>query len=152
MSVVVALEGILRNEHGVAIPGGLKLYMSLVESYRIVISTSSSKLEAERWCAINGVRDYAELYDRTKIRVGESLRSSHLAAARASGGQVEFLLDSDSQNCAEALEMGIPSFFYAAPGLISRKTPIRSWEEITEIVERQKELAVGLETDLLRYE
>jgi hypothetical protein len=152
VSILVALDGVLRDQNGIQLPGSLKLYRSLLESYRVILSTDSNAMEAERWCRIHGVWDYAELYDNTRVLVGQSIRASHLDAARAAGGQVEFLVDSDSENCVYALSMGVPSFFYAAPKLVARKSAIRSWQEITQTVEDQKALAVGLEPDLQRYE
>lgn len=152
MAIIVALDGVLRDEQKVPIPGSLKFYRSLLESYRIIISTDDSAYEAERWCRIHGIWDYAELYDRSKKLADLSIRASHINAARASGGQVEFLIDSDSDHCKYALSIGVPSFFYAAPKLVTRKTQIRSWAEIEEVVEAQKAMSVGLDPDLERYE
>jgi hypothetical protein len=152
LSIIVALDGILRDQNGIAIPGSLKLYRSLLEGYRIILSTDSTFMEAERWCRINGIWDYAELYDKSKVLAGETVRASHLAAARASGGQVEFLVDSDSDNCVHALSVGVPSFFYAAPKLVARKPAIRAWEEITQTLDDQRAMAVGLDPELQRYE
>lgn len=152
MAIIVALDGVLRDEQKVPVPGSLKLYRSLLESYRVLISADDGAYEAERWCRIHGIWDYAELYDRSKKLPDLSIRASHINAARAAGGQLELLIDSDSDNCKYALSVGVPSLFYASPKLVARKTQIRSWAEIEEVVEAQKALAVGLDPELERYE
>jgi len=152
VAILIALEGVLRDDKGVQLQGSLKLYRSLVDNYRVLISTDSSMLEAERWCRIHGIWDYAEMYDKSRQLAGKTVRASHLDIARAAGGHVELYIDSDADNCKHALSLGVPSFFYAAPKLVPRKEPIRAWQEIAEQVEAQKAMAVGLEPELERYE
>jgi hypothetical protein len=139
MTILVALEGVLKKENGDPIPEGLKLYRALVPNYRIVIVADSEMMPAEYWLKTNFVVGYADILDKSYKFDGVDLRESQINYERTKGN-IEFLIDADADRCAHALSIGIPSLYFTTPKFVRTKREIKRWELITDEIRRQREL------------
>jgi len=138
MSAIIALEGVLKTETGDPIPEGIKLFRILSEFYRVVLSSDMDTKKTEHWLRSHMIVGYGEIYDSSMFFVGQELRSRHLAVAK-SKGKVELFIDSDSDFCAEALAMGIPTIMFASPRFVRTTRNVKAWEDLQTEVDRQKD-------------
>jgi len=138
MSAIIALEGVLKTETGDPIPEGIKLFRILSEFYRVVISSDMDTAKTEHWLRSNMIVGYGELYDSSLFFVGKELRSRHIEVAK-SKGRVELFIDSDSDFCAEALSMGIPTIMFASPRFVRTTRNVKPWEDLQAEVDRQRD-------------
>lgn len=137
VTAIIALDGVLRTETGDPIPEGMKLFRTLVENYRMVISADSDLDDADHFLKTNFVFGISKIYSSADSYVGTELRIRHLELARASG-PVEMLIDSDAGVCAAALKLGIPVILFATPKYLRTTKPVRPWQDLTNEVERQR--------------
>lgn len=152
MTILVALEGVLKTEQGDPIPEGLKLYRSLLPNYRIVIVSDSDMLVTEYWLKTNFVTGYADILDKSHAYPGMSLRERQITHERLQG-KVEFLIEADADVCAMALKMGVPSLYFATPKFVRTRREVKRWELLTDELQRQKEMLAELtENSLDRWE
>lgn len=153
MTILIALEGVLKKENGDPIPEGLKLYRSLVPNYRVVIAADSDMLHAEYWLKTNFVLGYADILDKSYHFDGVDLRERHLQHERVKGN-VEFLIDADADRCAYALSIGVPSLYFTTPKFVRTRREVKRWDLITEEIKRQRELLAeaNLGSNLDRWE
>jgi hypothetical protein len=153
MAAIVALEGVLKNEVGDPIPEGIKLFRVLAESYRIIISSDMTFEQTDHWLRANLILGYGEVYDNSLFFEGQDLRSRHIAVAK-SKGKVELFIDADSDYCAEALSMGIPSMMFASPRFVRTTRKVKPWEDLKNEVDRQRDALVNahLGSRIKRYE
>ena len=138
MSAIIAIEGVLKTETGDPIPEGIKLFRILSEFYRVVLSSDMDLKKTEHWLRSHMIVGYGEIYDSSLFFVGQELRSRHLAVAK-SKGKVELFIDSDSDFCAEALSMGIPTIMFASPRFVRTIRNVKAWEDLQTEVDRQKD-------------
>ena len=138
MSAIIAIEGVLKTETGDPIPEGIKLFRILSEFYRVVLSSDMDLKKTEHWLRSHMIVGYGEIYDSSLFFVGQELRSRHLAVAK-SKGKVELFIDSDSDFCAEALSMGIPTIMFASPRFVRTTRNVKAWEDLQTEVDRQKD-------------
>jgi len=137
MTVLIALEGVLKTEVGDPIPDGIKLFRVLATNYRVVFSSEQSKAQTEHWLKSNMILGYADVYDSSVFFHGQELRSRHIDVAK-SVGKVELYIDADADFCAEALSKGIPAMMFAAPKFVRTTRNVKPWQDLTDEVERQK--------------
>ena len=138
MSAIIAIEGVLKTETGDPIQEGIKLFRILSEFYRVVLSSDMDLKKTEHWLRSHMIVGYGEIYDSSLFFVGQELRSRHLAVAK-SKGKVELFIDSDSDFCAEALSMGIPTIMFASPRFVRNTRNVKPWEDLQTEVDRQKD-------------
>lgn len=138
MSILIALEGVLRTESGDPIPEGIKLYRALAPHYRMVICSDLSRLATEHWLKTNFIVDYSDVYDSSYAYEGLDLRERQLEYARTQG-VVEMLIDGDADRCAHAVSVGVHSLFFAAPKFVRRNREVRKWDDIIEVITKQRE-------------
>jgi hypothetical protein len=138
MSIIFALEGVLRTETGDPIPEGIKLYRSLAPNYRIVIASDISKLATEHWLKTNFIVDYADVLDSSYSYEGMDLRERQLEYARTQG-VIEMMIDGDADRCAHAVSVGVHALFFTAPKYVRRKREVRKWDDITDVLAKQRE-------------
>ena len=153
MSVLLTIEGVLKNEVGDPIPEGIKLFRALADDYRIILSSEDSPKFTDHWLKSHAIIGYGEVYDDTKFFEGQNIRSRHIALAKASG-PVELYIDADADFCAEALSMGIPALMFASPRFVRTTRNVKPWEDLVNEVERQKIALVEAElgSKLKRFE
>lgn len=146
MTAFISIDGILRTEVGDPIHEGLKLFRTMVGSYRIALATDGTSEEAEYWLRNNLITGYAELYDNRFAFEGQDLRLRQLALARASGN-IELFIDCDVDRCASAIALGVTTILFAKPGFIRRKRQTKPWDEVKKEVEGQRRLKAKLTLD-----
>ena len=153
MTVLIALEGVLKTEVGDPIPEGIKLFRILAEHHRIVFSSDMDPDKTEHWLRGNLIIGHAGVYDNKTFFEGQDLRLRHLDVARASG-KVEMFIDADADYCAVALAMGIPTLLFAVPKFVRTTRTVKPWEDLKNEVNRQREalLDAQLGSRLNRFE
>lgn len=139
MTVIMAVEGILRKENKEPIPEGFMFFRVLATSYRVVLSSTGEEKELDHWMKTNYIFDYSELMDSSSAYEGQPLRMRHIELARVSG-KIDLYIDSDPDMCAQALSMGIPTLLFATPKFFKASREIKPWGVITDEQERQKKL------------
>jgi hypothetical protein len=144
MTVLVALEGVLRAATGNPIPEGRVLLEAMRVVAPVYILADTQPEEAERWLRLNNVPFDSLVATEVDIGDGDNLRQRQVNLCR-SKGRVEFLVDAIPDHIWWAISEGIPSLFFGHPQFaapISRRDSNRgrrSWEDIeTEIDRRQK--------------
>lgn len=148
MTVFISLDGVLRTEVGDPIHQGLKLFRTLVPSYRIVLATDGTLEEAEHWLRANLLTGYAGVYDNRVAFEGQDLRLRQLALERANGGQeLELFIDPDPDRCQAAISSGITTILFSHPKFIRRKRKPKGWDVLKEEIAAQKELTAKLMLD-----
>lgn len=152
MTAFISLDGVLRTETGDPIHEGLKLFRTLVGSYRIALATDGTSDEAEHWLRANLLTGYAELYDNKLAYEGQDLRMRQLVLARPGG--VELFVDCDVDRCAYAINCGITTLLFVKPGFVRRKRKTKPWSSIKEEIEAQRDLKakIVLDDNLNRWE
>lgn len=153
MTILVALEGVLKTEQGDPIPEGLKLYRSLVPNYRVVIVSDADMTHTEYWLKTNFVVGYADILDKTHEYPGMHLRERQLKHEMIKG-KVEYIIEADADVCALALSLGIPSLYFATPKFVRTRREVKRWDLLTEELQRQKEMLAeaNLGSNLNRWE
>jgi len=146
MTAFISLDGVLRTEVGDPIHEGLKLFRTLITSYRVAIATDGTMDEAEHWLRSNLLTGYAELYDNRLAFEGQDLRLRQLSLARTSGA-IELFIDCDVDRCTAALASGITTILFGKPGFTRRKRETRPWTDIKAEIEAQKQLKAKLILD-----
>lgn len=146
MTAFISLDGVLRTEVGDPIHEGLKLFRTMLSSYRIAIATDGTSEEAEYWLRANLIAGYAELYDNRFAFEGQDLRLRQLTLARSSGA-IELFIDCDVDRCASAIASGVTTILFTKPGFTRRKRESRPWTQVKEEIESQRNLKAKLTLD-----
>ena len=146
MNVVIALDGVLRNDVGELVLDGLPVYRAFKAVGRVILLTDMDRPAAEAWCAINRVYDYDDMLGpEVAIDPDEPLRHRQIAAAR-SRGQVHLYVDADPAMVAEALRLGMPTLLSSSPSYVRPEfrpdapKGIRRWDEL--VAERTRQQAM----------
>ena len=152
MSIIVALDGVLRDQYGDPIHAGIKLFHSLSEHYRVMLATDESQAEAERWCALQGVTNYAVLIDNSVSWPDKPLRHHQIDQARAHGQRLELIIDGDPDVAVYVTKLGIPVLLFASPKPAKPSFGVRRWDEVTSEIQKQREMAAGVTSKVEKYE
>ena len=140
------MDGVLRTEVGDPIPQGLKLYDALAASGRVVLSTDGTREAAEHWLRLNLIKGYGDLLANDSAYEGEDLKLRHLKMMQ-SKGRIILFVDPDVDRCKAALQMGITTLLFASPKFVRTKRQIKPWNELTEELQKQKELVAKIVID-----
>lgn len=161
MKIVVELDGVLRTRNDAVIPTGVILYQTLTAYNQMIIISSSTKEETERWLNINKIVDFDLIIDSKHHLEGENLTQRQINVARSRGG-VELFITADPSAWVYAFEQGIPGCMFGVPAYqrveFRPDAPkrMRSWDSIVEAVEKQNELRTKdvrlLRTDNINFE
>ena len=146
MTMVISMDGVLRTEVGDPIPQGLKLYDALAASGRVVLSTDGTREAAEHWLRLNLIKGYGDLLANDSAYEGEDLKLRHLKMMQ-SKGRIILFVDPDVDRCKAALQMGITTLLFASPKFVRTKRQIKPWNELTEELQKQKELVAKIVID-----
>lgn len=152
MAIIVALDGVLRDQHGEAIHAGVKLFSALSESYRIILSTDSTLAEADRWTKLNGCTNHGGIMDSSLSWPDKTVRERHIEVAREHGNRLELIVDSQAEVALLGAKLGIPVLLFAVPKSARPEFAIRTWGEITDEIAKQKLMAAGVESHVEAYE
>lgn len=145
MQILVELDGVMRGKDDAVIPTGVILYQTLTAYNRMIIVSSSSKEETERWLNVNKIVDFDLIVDSSVHLEGEELVPRQLNYARARGG-IDLFITPNPNNWVYAFDHGIPSMMFGVPAYqrveFRPDAPkrLRSWDSIVEAVEKQNEL------------
>jgi hypothetical protein len=142
MRILVELDGVLRGRASDPITTGVLLVGTLTAFNQIVLLSSSSTTETERWLAINKVVDYDEIVDSSAALVGEDQSRRQLDVAR-SKGVADMLITADPKLWRYAFDRGIACVLFGPPGQVSPEyrhdapPKVRAWAEVEAAVEEQ---------------
>lgn len=145
MQILVELDGVLRGPNDAVIPTGVIMYSTLTAYNRMIILSSSSKEETERWLNINKIADFDIIIDKSFHLEGENLTQRQLNVAR-SRGSVDLFITADPNAWVYSFSLGIPSCMFGVPAYQRVEArpdapkKIRAWDQIVEAVQKQNEL------------
>lgn len=139
MSAIISVEGVMRTDTKDPIPEGIKLFRTLVASYRVVLSTTSDRKEIEHWAKSNFIVDFANILTSEDSYYGMELKRRHIDLSKQDG-VTELFIDSDADICAMALAAGVPTMLFATPKYFKSSRAIKPWDAITEEQLRQKQV------------
>lgn len=145
MTVLIACEGVLRDNVGTPIPEGISLYAMLCQGYRVTLCLDSPLPQVEHWLRVNGLDRHDHVIDTSVAYAGTDLRDRQIAVERTLS-RVDMLLDPSPERVASGMRHGIPSLLFAHPRYarpefrpdLTRK--VRPWEEIAAEIDAQKEI------------
>jgi hypothetical protein len=146
MTMLISIDGVLRTEVGDPIPQGLKLYSALLASGRVVLSTDGNKAAAEHWLRTQLVSGYGDLLANDSAFEGEDLKVRHLKLLQ-SQGRIVLFVDPDVDRCKAAVQMGITTLLFASPKFVRTKRQIKPWNELTDELQKQKDLVAKIVLD-----
>lgn len=142
MTILIALEGVLRDGPRL-IPEG-RLIFSAFDALdkRIVFLTDETAEKAEHWLAQSGIRGHSGvLTPSIMVDDHESLRQRQIAVAR-SMGHVELVIDGDPETVKHCLDIEVPAILFAHAKAAAPDWrpdgPKRTWAEIQEQIARKK--------------
>lgn len=143
MTVLIALNGVLRSDANTPIREGRMLYDALVSDYRVVIMADETTELTEHWLVQYGVKGYAGLLTPSVLLTDEDpLRPRQIATARALG-RVDMVVDADPVVVTHCLEIEIPALLFTHPKTSRPEwrpdDGRRTWDEITAMLEKQRE-------------
>jgi hypothetical protein len=153
MSILIAIDGVLRDGYGERLHAGVKLYHALAATYRVVLASNDLEAVDERWCKLQGINNYAEMLDKTCAWPDVPLRLRQLEKLRADGGRIELAVEADPELAPLILSAGVPVVLFATPRPAKPKFAIRQWDGITSEIARHREMEAGLvEPELDKWE
>jgi hypothetical protein len=143
MTILVALDGILRSDANTPIREGRILYDALVADGRVVLMVDEPSEKAEYWLKQYGIKGYAGLLSPSLLLTDDDpIRPRQIAVAQ-SLGRVDMVIDVDPETIVHCYDMDIPSMLFAHPKTtipgfrpdIARET----WTEIETRLARTRE-------------
>lgn len=143
MTILIALDGVLRSDANTPIREGRMLYDALSADLRVVIMANEEKERAEHWLVQYGVKGYAGLLTPSVLLTDEDpIRPRQIAVAR-SLGRVDLVVDADPDTVKHCLDIEVPALLFAHPKTSRPEWrpdgQRRTWGEITATLERQRE-------------
>lgn len=142
MTILVALDGVIRSEANTPIREGRILYDALVKDGRVVLLCNDEKELAEHWLTQYGVRGYAGiLTPSVTLTDNDPIRPRQIAVAR-SMGRVDMVVDADPAVISHCIDIEVPSLLFMHPKTTRpawRPEERRTWGDIEAALERQKE-------------
>lgn len=140
MTILVAIDGVLRSGHRVIREGRILFDAFQQAKRRIVFMSDESVETAEHWLGTSGFYDYAGIFSPAMaVDDDEPLWKRHIAAARYMGN-VDLVISGDPEVIAHCLEIRVPSLLFAHPeSALPEWRPdsnVRSWSDITEQLSR----------------
>ena len=109
MTILVALDGVMRSDANTPIREGRILYDALVADGRVVLMCDQDKEKAEYWLAQYGIKGYAGLLTPSvTLTDDDPIRERQISVAR-SLGRVDMVIDSDPAVVEHCLDLDIPA-------------------------------------------
>lgn len=143
MSVLVYMDGVLRDSSKRPISQGIALYRSLKTKTTAVIACADSK-DADRWLRENKLRDLDSLIDLNIPALGDDPEFRQFEYARAKG-RVDLVITSNPELAKKLLAVGMTTIMFLHPHYLkeefrpdSRKG-IQSWADIVSELEKQQD-------------
>lgn len=144
MNIALSVDGVLRNDTGDVIYGGLAVYRAFKFVGRVTLLTSLDSRAITAWSVINNVSDFDDIIDSSvEIDPSEPLRFRQLSVMR-SKGTVDLFIDSNPAYVAEGLRRGIDSLLFSTPAYARPEfrpdapKGVRPWGELVDEITRQQ--------------
>lgn len=143
MSVLIAMEGVLRDGPKFVREGRLLVDALLGAQKRVVFMSDEPIDKAEHWLSRNGIFGYAGvLSPSVAVDPDEPLRERQIAVARTVG-HVDLVVDANPEVIKHCLDERIPSLLFAHPETLLPEwhpdTAVKPWGDITSQLERKKD-------------
>jgi hypothetical protein len=149
-TVAIVIEGVLgRNVGDGVIDQGQRLYVGLMQTYRVALITDRSDIEAvQYWLRINGFDKHPYLMTanlKDPDDPGER-RMRQISRLRQAGCSVELLIEPDPLVAAHVMGNGVAVLNYLHPNYSNPrfrpdyKETVTPWNAIAEEVDRQRAL------------
>lgn len=144
--ILIEVEGVLRSPTGQTITEGMALYRGLCSTGRVgLVLDSLSVAKADHWLKVEGMRSHVELIEADLRYMGVELRRYQMDRARSRDSWV-VLIDSQPDNIAAALEMGITGLLFTKPAYLRPEfrpdfdKTVKPWAEIQEELQHQEDI------------
>jgi hypothetical protein len=153
MTILIALDGVLRAATGNPIPEGRILFEVLKACAPVVVLSDKPSPEGERWLKVNNVAYDNLIGAEVNLDTSVPLRRQQVSQERAKSSKIEFLVDSNADHVWWAVSEGIPALFFAHPQFaapVSRRDSNkgrRSWDEIQTEIDRRQAVALDEEAE-----
>lgn len=144
MSIIIFLDGVIRNETKTPIFEGISLYRALNADATVVFAVSDEE-EATKWCLQHKFQDVDGYIDDSKVKTKEDKNFAKIEHIR-SAGTVFFVVTADVDLAKKCLEHGIRTLLFIHPIYMSHKfrpdsrTGVKSWSEIESELDKQIEM------------
>lgn len=150
MTAVLVLDGVLRRDRSTntILREGLRLYHGLAASGHLVLLCGGDEDRADWFLRTNGLTQHSMLLseDVAASPTPEGRRMHQIRRIRATGANVEFVVEPNPEIGAALLREGIPVLVYSHPSytLPSFRPDYRDeatpWKTLTQEVEYQLEM------------
>lgn len=144
MSVLIYLEGVLKDDENKPIYPGISLYKSLKERTSVVIACEDEK-KADRWLKENRFKNIDSLIDRSISTASDFPEWRQFEVARVKH-RLDLVVTPNPELAKLLLVAGMPSTLFLHPKYLKEefrpdnlKKGMKSWEEIVSELERQQD-------------
>ena len=115
MTILVALDGILRSDANTPIREGRILFDALVADGRVVIMADEPQDKAEYWLKQYGIKGYAGILSPSLLLTDDDpLRARQISVAQ-SLGRVDMVIDVDPATIVHCYDIDVPAMLFAHP-------------------------------------
>lgn len=145
---VITLPGVLQKTNEAPNPQGIALYRSLAATGRLAVLCGPDENKAEWFLATNNLTDHVNLVPESleshPTAVGR--RRSQIAALRAQGTHIEFVVDPDPEVIAGLHEDGLATLLYLHPQFSQPsfrpdyKSEAKPWSQMVAVVDYQMKM------------
>jgi hypothetical protein len=149
MTILIALDGVLRAATGNPIAEGRILFEVLKQVAPVIVLSDKETAEGERWLRQNNVEFDNLIGSEVNRDTSIALRRQQVSQERSKSNKIEFYVDCNPDHVWWAVSEGIPSLFFVHPQFaapISRRDSNkgrRSWEEIQAEVDRRQAVSLA---------
>ena len=140
MSILIQVEGVLTNQLGQPIPVGEQVFRSLVHANRIVLSTIKYKADAERYVALRGLIDWANLRTAEDVLPGVETYWRHIELEKQMGS-LDLVITADPAMVEHCFKESVPTMLLAHPVYMvpefrpDSEFSLRPWNDMVNEIE-----------------
>lgn len=145
-TMVIALEGVLRNKQGQPIPQGLALYHGMKTVYKIVIAVDDlSRAQAEHWLQVEGLRDHIRIICADVALGGNDVRYEQLRTLGGLQMRPDMVIEPSPARVAAAVSAGYTTVLFTQPSYArpewraDSSKGVKAWASIEEELTKQAE-------------
>lgn len=141
MTVLIALDGVMRTAVKAPIPSGMELYLAFLKAGRVVILTDGPIAEAEHWLRSHGVKMPDRAIGNEVDLAGVELRLRQVELESSSPTRI--VVEADPERALTLISQGIAVLLFAQSSYIRPEHSLtgnhtRRWSEIQDEIERRK--------------
>lgn len=146
MTVLMAVDGVLRQAGGGPLHDGFLLYQALSGDHLLILAVDGPTREADNWLRVHGLQLHSQVIGDEVSYGDDDLRARQIAVVR-SKGRLDLLVEPDPDRVAAAVRQGVTSLLFAHPRYSrpefspdAPKRKRRSWQSIKDELNRQQNI------------